>query len=46
LYDARECQNSAVAYVDLNVSNPGSEDCTITLENIAVSEEFNGVTYP
>ncbi len=46
LYDARECQNSAVAYIDLNVSNPGSEDCTITLENIAVSEEFNGVTYP
>jgi len=46
LHDARVCTNGAVAYVDLNVSNPSADDCTISLVNIAVSNEFNGVTYP
>jgi len=46
LHDARVCSNGAVAYVDLNVSNPSTEDCTISLVNIAVSNELNGVTYP
>ena len=46
LHDARVCDNSARAYVDLNVSNPFGSDCTISLVDIAVSSEFNGVTYP
>ena len=45
-HDARVCTNGAVAYVDLNVSNPSADDCTISLVDIAVSSEFNGVTYP
>ena len=45
-HDARVCTNGAVAYVDLNVSNPSVDDCTISLVDIAVSSEFNGVTYP
>ncbi len=46
-HDARVCTNGAVAYVDLNVSNPTTEDCTISLVNIAVSNEFNAVDeYP
>jgi hypothetical protein len=45
LHDARECSNT-VGYVDLNVSNPSADVCTITIEGMAVSPEFNGVTYP
>ena len=45
-FDARECINDSVVFVDLNVSNYGSKKCTITIENIAVSDEFNSVTYP
>ncbi len=44
-YDARDCHNT-VGYVDLNVSNPSKDECTITIDNINVSPEFNGVTYP
>jgi hypothetical protein len=45
-YDARSCMNDQVVFVDLNVSNPFKDDCAITLTNIAVSSEFNSVTYP
>jgi hypothetical protein len=40
-YDARDCRNEVV-YVDLNVSNPKKDDCTIQLVNIEVSPEFRG----
>jgi hypothetical protein len=40
-YDARDCRNEVV-YVDLNVSNPKKDDCTIQLVNIEVSPEFSG----
>jgi len=46
LHDARVCTNDAVAYVDLNVSNPSADDCTISLVDIAVANEFNRVNYP
>jgi len=42
-HDARECTNK-VGYVDLNVSNPGAEDCTISIDSINVSSEFSGVS--
>jgi len=45
-YDARSCNNSGIVYVDLNVSNLSLGDCTISLVDIAVANEFNGVTYP
>lgn len=38
--DARSCDNGGVAYVELNVTNPSTSDCTITLTNILVSDEF------
>ncbi len=44
-HDARDCSNT-VGYVDLNVSNPSTEDCTITIDRINVSSEFNGINYP
>jgi hypothetical protein len=44
-HDARDC-NNIIGYIDLNVTNPSADDCTISLKNIAVSNEFNGVTYP
>ena len=39
-YDARSCVNGGIAFVELNVTNPTSSDCTITLTGIAVSDEF------
>ena len=39
-YDARDCNNSSVAYVELNVSNPTSKECTIQLTSIRVAPEF------
>ena len=45
-YDARECYNGGVVFVDLLVSNPSAEECSITLKSINVASEFNGVTYP
>lgn len=44
-YDARDC-NLVTSYVRLKVTNNTTEDCTITLDGIAVSNEFDGVTYP
>jgi len=46
-HDARDCNNT-VGYIVLNVSNNTTDDCTIKLkdESIAVSSEFDGVTYP
>lgn len=41
-HDARECSNT-VGYVDLNVSNPSADECTINIDNIATSSEFDGV---
>jgi len=38
-HDARDCRNS-VAFIELNVTNPGTEDCVIGLDGIAVSAEF------
>jgi len=40
LVDARSCDNAGVAYIDLNVSNGNTDDCTITLKDIVVSSEF------
>jgi hypothetical protein len=40
-YDARDCRNEVV-YVDLNVSNHTTTDCTIQLVNIEVAPEFSG----
>jgi hypothetical protein len=39
-YDARECINGGVAFLDLNVTNQGIEACTISLDGVAVSPEF------
>ena len=38
--DARSCDNGGIAYIELNVSNPATSDCTISLDNILVSDEF------
>ena len=43
LYDARECSNT-VGYVELNVSNPTPQPCTITIGRIQVSSEFTGTS--
>jgi hypothetical protein len=45
-HDARECSN-VIGYVDLNISNPNPNGtCVISIDSIAVSPEFYGVTYP
>jgi len=44
-HDARECSNT-IGYVDLNVSNPSGDPCTVSIKGMAVSSEFSGVTYP
>lgn len=38
-WDARDCR-STVVFIDLNVTNDTNNDCTITLDGIAVSPEF------
>ena len=43
-YDARSCENSGVAYIELNVTNPGDDECTIGLDGVAVSPEFRSST--
>lgn len=46
MHDARDCNNT-LGYVDLNVSNPSTGDCTITIidDSIGVSSEFTGVSF-
>lgn len=38
--DARSCDNGGIVYVELNTSNYGTGDCTITLDSIEVAGEF------
>ena len=46
LHDARDCANTT-GYVELNVTNQTtSSTCTISIDGIAVSSEFEGVNYP
>ena len=44
-YDARDCRLET-SFVRLKVTNSTTQDCTITLDGIAVGTEFSGVTYP
>jgi len=39
-HDARDCANDGIAYIELNVTNTTGDDCTIGLDRIMVSPEF------
>ncbi|NPB03510.1 MAG: hypothetical protein GXO39_03725 [Thermotogae bacterium] len=38
-YDARDCRNGA-GFIDLNVTNTGTVDCSVQLDRLMVSPEF------